>query len=341
MVLLQIQQLHKKQGDFQLSDISLDVAAHEVLAILGESGSGKTSLLQLIAGLVKPDQGQIVLGKKILANAQTWVKPQDRPIGLSFQDAWLFPKMTVAENIQVGMKGMSKPEKKSKTGEWLRLLGLAGFGDRYPHELSGGEQQRIALARALATQPQLMLFDEPFSKLDAARRSRLRADVARLLKHTKTAAIIVTHDVEDVYALADRVAILEGGELVQQGTPEEVYLQPKDAYAARLFGPANIVSGERLRDMGFDKVEESAWYCIRPEQISLLPVATTTVDAYRITAQVFYGNSYQIKLTGTNGEWIVNCAEKQDDKGRFGLTISLSGLSPFAKTPNSYQSENK
>lgn len=319
MVLLEIKKLSKKLENFELTDISLELKANEVLAVLGESGSGKTSLLRLIAGLDKPDEGQIVLNGEPLASGSMWVKPQGRPIGLSFQDAWLFPKMTVARNIQAGMKGKSKVEKAQQTSEWLALLGLQEFADRYPHELSGGEQQRIALARALGTAPQLMLFDEPFSKLDAARRSRLRTDVARLLKHTQTAAILVTHDVEDVYALADRVAILEGGRLIQQGTPEEVYLHPKDAYAARLFGAANIVSGKRLLQMGHQDVDEKASYCIRPEQIVLNPSSDS--GAFEIVEQVFRGNMYQVKLRGNGEEWVVNSGERLDGAGRFGVEI--------------------
>lgn len=328
MVLLEVQKLSKKQDNFHLTDISIEVSANEVLAILGESGSGKTSLLRLIAGLDKPDGGQIVLKEKLLAGSQVWVTAQERPIGLSFQEAWLFPRMTVSKNIQAGIRSKSKLEKAAKTQEWLDLLGLGDFAHRYPHELSGGEQQRIALARALITEPQLMLFDEPFSKLDAARRSRLRTDVARLLKHTQTAAIIVTHDVEDVYALADRVAILEDGKLVQHGKPKEVYLFPKDAYAARLFGPANIVAGEKLQMMGIQGVDENASYCIRPEQIKLKPTERT--DAFQITEQHFHGSTYQIRLQGKHGEWIVNAAERQNEREHFELEILLSSFSPLS-----------
>lgn len=320
MVLLELQNLNKKQGNFRLADISLEVRADEILAVLGESGSGKTSLLQLIAGLMKPDQGSIILAGKTLADATSCTQAQERPIGLSFQDAWLFPKMTVAENIQIGIKGATRAEKVAQTAEWLRLIGLEGFGKRFPHELSGGEQQRIALARALATRPRLMLFDEPFSKLDAARRSRLRADVARLLKHTQTTAIIVTHDVEDVYALADRVAILEGGKLIQHGVPEEVYLHPRDAYAARLFGPANIVRGEMLRSLGYNDVVDGATYCIRPEGIRLKP--SHHADAFLISLQVFHGNRYQIVLEGVNGKWIANAGKRLNEESRFEIEVT-------------------
>jgi iron(III) transport system ATP-binding protein len=331
MVLLSVQKLSKKQDNFHLTDISIDVSANEVLAILGESGSGKTSLLRLIAGLDKPDGGQIILRGKTLAGPQVWVTAQERPIGLSFQEAWLFPRMTVSKNIQAGIRSKSKQERAEKTQEWLDLLGLGDFAHRYPRELSGGEQQRIALARALVTEPELMLFDEPFSKLDAARRSRLRTDVARLLKHTQTAAIIVTHDVEDVYALADRVAILENGKLVQHGKPQEVYLYPKDAYAARLFGPANIVTGQRLQMMGVEGVEGvegNVSYCVRPEQIKLKPAKHA--DAFRITEQHFHGNTYQLSLAGKHGDWIVNTAERQDEENQFELEILLSSFSPLA-----------
>ncbi len=319
MVLLQLKKLHKKQGDFHLTDISLEVAENEILAVLGESGSGKTSLLRLIAGLEKPDQGEIRLGKDLLANEKKSLRPQQRPICLTFQDAWLFPKMTVSQNIQSGCQGLSKAQKAQQTAEWLELIGLSAFGGRYPHELSGGEQQRIALARALATRPRLMLFDEPFSKLDAPRRARLREDVARLLRHTQTAAILVTHDVQDVYALADRVAILEAGKLVQQGAPAEVYQHPRDAYSARLFGAANIVSGQQLLEMGHPHADAEASYCIRPEQIAL--TASSDSDAFFIQEQLFHGNSYQLRLKGRHGEWMVNCGEKQEAGGRFGLEI--------------------
>jgi iron(III) transport system ATP-binding protein len=223
--------------------LSLRVAAGEILALLGPSGCGKTTTLRIIAGLEVPDEGTVTLRGQAVAGPGRFVPPEERGIGIVFQDYALFPHLTVADNVAFGLPDLGRPARRARTAEVLDLVGLSGYGRRYPHELSGGQQQRVALARALAPAPALMLLDEPFSSLDADLRAQMRDEVERILRTTGTTAVFVTHDQAEALALADRVGVLHEGRMEQLGSPEEVYHQPATRFVAAFVGDADFLPG--------------------------------------------------------------------------------------------------
>ena len=224
-----------------LHDVSLDVARGEIVCLLGPSGCGKTTLLRIIAGLEQPDQGQILLeGQDI-----TPVPSHKRDFGLMFQDYVLFPHMTVGENISFGLKMRGWPQEKTvdRVKELLALVDMTGYEDRPVYELSGGQQQRVALARSLAPNPRLLMLDEPLGALDRTLRDQLLVELRSILKQLGQTAVYVTHDQMEAFAVADRVALMKEGRIEQVGTPEELYLHPVSAFAARFLGMTNILTG--------------------------------------------------------------------------------------------------
>ncbi len=216
-----------------LNTISYDLEKGKILAIVGESGSGKTTLIRLISGLETLDSGCIFLKEKLMSSEATFVAPENRNVGMVFQDYALFPHLTVYKNIAYGIyKGVDEAE---RVKEMLALVGLSGMEKRYPHELSGGQQQRIALARALAPNPELLILDEPFSNLDVILRNQLRQDIVRILKKTNCTAIFVTHDIKDAIVVSDEIIVLRKGDVLQAGNTKEVYKNPSSEYVKLLF----------------------------------------------------------------------------------------------------------
>lgn len=226
-----------------VDDLSLTVEKGEFLVLLGQSGCGKTSTLRLIAGLERPDIGEIWLNGKLVASADQWVPPERRHIGMVFQDYALFPHLTVSANVAFALKTMPANQRTSRIEEMLTLVGLGDLGDRHPHQLSGGQQQRVALARALAPDPAVVLLDEPFSNLDAVLRKDMREEVRRILKGAGKAAVFVTHDQEEALSIGDQIAVMRAGRLLQVGTPREVYLNPNGPEVAAFIGEANFLPG--------------------------------------------------------------------------------------------------
>jgi iron(III) transport system ATP-binding protein len=254
MNVLEVRHLSKRFGNadhYALHDVSLSVARGEVLAVVGESGSGKTTLLRLVAGLEVPTAGEVLLNGHIASATGRSVPPERRGVGIVFQDYALFPHLNVLDNVTFGLLGLRRTARRNRAMETLRLVGLENFAQRFPHELSGGQQQRVALARALAPHPSLLLLDEPFSNLDIVLKEQVREEVGQILRAAQTTALFVVHDLDDVLAVADRIAILKAGELQQIDTPRAVYEHPADAYVAQLFGSTNLLPG-RPRDGGFD-----------------------------------------------------------------------------------------
>jgi iron(III) transport system ATP-binding protein len=226
-----------------VAEVSLSVPRGGLLALLGHSGCGKTTTLRLIAGLEKPDSGEVWLDGRCVAGGGAWLPPEARRVGLVFQDYALFPHLTLAENIAFGLTQLNG-SKSQRVAEMLQLTGLDGLGERYPHQLSGGQQQRVALARALAARPSVVLLDEPFSNLDAALRKAMRQEVRQILQAIGATTLFVTHDQEEALSLADRVAVMDKGRVVQIGTPQEVYLRPATPELAVFLGEANFLPGE-------------------------------------------------------------------------------------------------
>lgn len=213
---------YKNTREATLKNFTINIAKGEILAILGESGSGKSTVLRLIAGLEEPSSGFIKVEGRSLVSDHLFVPPEKRGIGMVFQDYALFPHMTVANNIEFGLKSMSKENKKKRLTEVLKLVDLEGYANRYPHELSGGQQQRVALARAIAPKPAVMLLDEPFSNLDANLKARIRQELKQILSQAGITSVFVTHDQEDAISIANRVVILHKGEITQIGSPAEI-----------------------------------------------------------------------------------------------------------------------
>jgi iron(III) transport system ATP-binding protein len=230
--------------------VDLDVRPGELLALLGPSGCGKTTTLRLLAGFERPDRGEIRLDGTTVAAPGTFVPPERRRVGVVFQDFALFPHLSVADNLGYGIP-RDKTRRRRRVAEMLELIGLADAADRHPHELSGGQQQRVALGRALAPEPALVLLDEPFSNLDAALRARMRAEVREILTRAGATAVFVTHDQEEALSLADRIAVMAAGRLLQVDAPGELYARPVDAFVASFVGDADVVSG---RSDGFEVV---------------------------------------------------------------------------------------
>lgn len=202
---------YTNKGEKTIDNFCLDIEQGEIISILGESGSGKSTVLRLLSGLETPTQGTIKIDGKVVTDDRTFILPEKRGIGMVFQDYALFPHMTVAENIQFGLKGFTRSEKKQRVDEVLELVNMEKFKKRYPHELSGGQQQRIALARALAPKPSLLLLDEPFSNLDADLQIKIREELKQIIKKTGITSIFVTHDREDSRAIADRIITMRDG----------------------------------------------------------------------------------------------------------------------------------
>lgn len=226
-----------------VSDISLHLREQEFISILGPSGCGKSTLLRLIAGLEAPTAGQVFLQDKEISGKKISLPPERRRFGMIFQDFALFPHLSVEGNIAFGVNG-SASEKQQRVKELLKLVSLLHLTKKMPHQISGGEQQRIALARALAPRPRLILMDEPFSNLDYQLRQQLRHDIRKILKHEGVATILVTHDQVEAITFSDRVLLMHDGKLVQSGTPKEIYQQPQTLWASSFVGEANHISVE-------------------------------------------------------------------------------------------------
>lgn len=232
----------KRQFDGRavVDDVSLSIQAGQVTCLLGPSGCGKSTTLRMIAGVEMQDSGEIYVDGKLICDTVFRVPPERREIGLMFQDFALFPHLSVADNVAFGLKG-ARPEKRARVEELLRKVDLIRYIDEFPHQLSGGEQQRVALARALAPRPRIMLMDEPFSGLDNRLRDGIRDETLALLKEEDTAVLLVTHEPEEAMRMADEIALMRGGKIVQRGAPYNVYTRPVDKAAVAFFSDINVL----------------------------------------------------------------------------------------------------
>jgi iron(III) transport system ATP-binding protein len=293
--------VHKSFGTNEvLRGVDLKVTAGAFVAILGPSGSGKTTLLRTIAGFERPDEGSIQVGDDVLDDRGVYVAPEHRHIGYVSQNGSLFPHLTVAANVKFGLPRHRRHS--HEVGHLLDIVDLGPFADRYPHQLSGGQQQRVALARAMAVEPRIILLDEPFASLDAGARIEVRSDVQRILRHVGATAILVTHDQDEALSLADSVAVIRDGRIVQYAPPRDLYESPSDVDVARFVGDANLVSGiaegrtvrTALGPLDLHPAERAAsgdvTVLLRPEQIRLVPVASVDAVTVRILDASFHGH---------------------------------------------------
>lgn len=268
-----------------LEDVDLSVAAAELVTLVGPSGCGKSTLLRSVAGLVSLDAGSIVLGGRDV----TATPPEKRRVGLVFQDNALFGHLRVDRNIAFGLRHLSRAERAPRVAEMLDLVGLGPLARRYPHQLSGGEQQRVALARALAPAPKVLLLDEPFGALDEVLRDELGAEVKDILAARGTAAVLVTHDRHEALKLGDRVAVMDEGQIVQIGTPREIYEVPSTRFVAEFLAVSSYVPGPSGVDV-----------LARPHQLRV-----SSGGPHRVTRVEFVGPDHRYTVTSADGSVLV------------------------------------
>ena len=310
----------KRFGDIvALDDVSLELSAGSMLALLGPSGCGKTTVLRLISGFEQPDAGSVEVDGRRVASPTSMVPPERRRVGLVFQDLALFPHLSVRDNVAYGIR--RDPDHAVRTDELLELVGLAGDGRRMPHELSGGMQQRVALARALAPRPGVLLLDEPFSSLDQAMRTQLRAEVRQILREARQSAIFVTHDQGEALTVADKVAVMTRGKVLQVAPPEIIYAAPTSPYVATFVGVSNLVPAEirggvadtrfgsvRLIDGAGKHPDGHALCLLRPEHFSIAeaPDGPASSAGWRVVDRRFSGSEILLELRSADDErlWV-------------------------------------
>jgi len=287
-----------------VDDASLHVDRGEFLALLGPSGCGKTTALRIVAGFERPDAGTVTIDGRTVAGAGTFVPPERRRVGMVFQDYALFPHLDVLANVGFGLPRAGRAE---RAREVLDLVGLADVGDRYPAELSGGQQQRVALARALAPEPALVLLVEPWNAIDPMLRGEMRAELAALLRAADVTVVLVTHDREEAFTLADRIAVMRDGHVVQVARPEELYFAPADRWTAEFVGAANVLRGTREgasvstaigafpAPAATTRPDGGVEVLVRPELVGL--VVDATADG-QVVERTFLGHdvSYRVRL---------------------------------------------
>ncbi|MGH9189161.1 MAG: ABC transporter ATP-binding protein [Acidimicrobiales bacterium] len=301
-----------------LDHVDLEVRSGGVTALLGPSGCGKTTLLRLIAGFDRPDDGSIRVEGRSVSGNRHHVAPEERRIGVVSQDGALFPHLTVAGNVAYGLARQC--DRRERVESTLRLCQLEGLGARMPHELSGGQQQLVALGRALAPRPAVVLFDEPFSRLDALLRVELRREVAGILRRSGQTAVLVTHDQGEALSMADHLVVLRGGRVIQHGAPAAVYRYPADPWVAEFVGGANVLSGRMVRpgvascalgelDVAGGPDEGRVRIAIRPEQLRFVPGETTTG---RVERCEYHGHDAMVTTTLGDGTRLV--VRSQDEE---------------------------
>jgi iron(III) transport system ATP-binding protein len=304
--MIRLENVTRRFGDVVAVDrASFCVERGEVVALLGPSGCGKTTLLRLVAGFERPDGGSVEIdGKTVASSSGAWVPPERRRVGMVFQDYALFPHLTVAENVGFGLPRRTRP---GRVPELLAIVGLEAHGRRYPHELSGGQQQRVALARALAPSPELVLLDEPWSNVDPFLRESLRTEVVDIIRPLGVTVVLVTHDREEAFSLADRIALMREGQVVQEGTSEELYFEPVSRWAAEFVGAGNVLTGRVVHGVVETPIGSfpangasgngSARVLVRPE---LLELACDPTGEAEVVGREFRGHDvfYRVLLDG-------------------------------------------
>jgi iron(III) transport system ATP-binding protein len=328
---LQVENIHKSFGQFiALDDIFLNVYAGEFVCLLGPSGCGKTTLLRIIAGLETQTRGRVIQGGKDVSRQP----PAKRDFGIVFQSYALFPNLTASENIAYGLQNTPMPKRQiaDRVKELLETVGLEGFGPKYPAQMSGGQQQRIALARALALSPSLLLLDEPLSALDAKVRNRLRVEITQLQKRLGVTTVMVTHDQEEALTMSDRVVVMDKGTIAQVGTPRIVYQNPSTPFVANFIGSTNLLSGEVVSatqvrcgnllldaNIGELQVNSPIEIAIRPEAIQLLD-GDVSGDRAEELSNVLSAEIEGIEFLGS----VYHLTLRPDGNSKAALTIEVS-----------------
>ena len=326
MAYLEVKQLNKSYGVTQIfQQIDFSAQEGEFVTLLGPSGCGKSTLLRCLAGLTSPDSGQIMLqGEDIVP-----LTPQKRAIGMVFQSYALFPNMTVEKNVAFGLKMQKLPtgQIRARVAEALALVELTDFARRYPHQLSGGQSQRVALARSLVTRPRLLLLDEPLSALDARIRRHLRDQIRRIQQELKLTTLFVTHDQEEALTLSDRIVLMNRGKIVQNGDAEALYTQPADLFAAGFIGNYNLLSAEQATRLTGQIFHGQV--AVRPESIQLC--APEVGIPARILSHSLLGNVIRYRIVTQDIELSVDVlnrsvADLRPAGTEIGLQLEMSTL---------------
>ena len=298
-----------------LTDVSLEVESGTTMAVLGESGSGKTTLLRLLAGFDQPDSGTILMGEILVTDRRTAIPPEERRIGVVFQEIALFPHLNIYQNITFGLRRFEAEEREFHAQRILKLVRVQDIRKRYPHEVSGGQAQRAAIGRALAPGPELLLLDEPFNNLDPLLKGELLEELRNVLVKTKTTAVFVTHDRDEAFAVADNIAVLHEGKIEQIGTAESLYLSPVNDFIARYFGVTNLIpvtyeNGHWVSFLGIIKksIEPFKYgdgfaVSVRPSELEIAGLDSKNSDlvAATILSERFMGEFRELKVQVYNG----------------------------------------
>ena len=302
-----------------LDDFNLDVWNGSIVGILGASGSGKTTVLRLIAGFDRPDEGIIEMRNEIISSKEIFVTPEDRKVGMVFQDYALFPHLNVFENVAFGLRrlGKNRSEIEQKTNYVLKLVQMDEFSKRRPNQLSGGQQQRVALARALAPEPKVLLLDEPLSALDLKLRQAMRIELKTLQRETGITFVFVTHDQEEALTMSDRIAVISEGEIQQIGEPNSIYENPANQFVANFIGEANLLKGicKKIGKNGLCKlnsgheisleipslikVNDPITIFIRPERIKINKQSSSKIKSF-ISQFTYLGNAAHLEVESNN-----------------------------------------
>ena len=310
--MLEITNLSKSYKKNQvLKDTNITVNDGEMVALLGPSGSGKTTILRIVAGFIESNGGDVKIDGKSILNQEAY----KRNIGVVFQNYALFPHMTVKQNVEFGLKMHKVPveERKNRVEEALKVVDMLPYANRYPNQLSGGQQQRVAIARVVAIRAKLMLLDEPLSNLDAKLRRQVRVEIKELQRKLKITTVIVTHDQEEALTMSDKIVVMQKGEILQIGTPQEIYNEPTNRFVANFIGESNIISGRmiedykvRFDDITFDCVDhgfkenEPVDVVIRPEDIDIVDVKDGKMTG-EVLSVLFKGVHYEIMVETVPG----------------------------------------
>jgi iron(III) transport system ATP-binding protein len=313
-----------------IRDISFSAREGEILCLLGPSGCGKTTVLRAIAGFEPVRSGEIFLSGRLVSSSSDMIPTEERRVGMVFQEYALFPHLPVADNIAFGLHRLSRAERTRQVQEMLRLTGLEGLERRYPHELSGGQQQRVALSRALVQNPVVLLLDEPFSNLDPDMASRMRQELHALLRRMKTTTILVTHDHDEAFAMADRIAVLNHGVLEQMDSPELLYHVPSTPFVADFVGQADFIPGTVSQGMVQTELGEfpdtldckdgtAVVVMIRPDDIHLVPREGARS---RVLSRQFHGSENLYTVSLPSGQ-IVHSSESSTSVYQEGAAVEL------------------
>ncbi|GLR03288.1 ABC transporter ATP-binding protein [Vibrio hyugaensis] len=324
-----------------LESLSLEVEQGQIVCLLGASGCGKTTLLKAIAGLLPLSSGQMSLNCLTIDDGKNWLPPEQRNIGMIFQDYALFPHLTVAENIAFGLKNETAQQKLIKVEEMLSLVHLKGYGDRYPHQLSGGQQQRVAIARSLAYKPDLLLLDEPFSNIDTQVRHELIREIRKIFKEQGVTAIFVTHSREEAFAFADKMAVMNHGVIEQYGTASELYYQPSSKFVADFLGGGSYLVAKRISDNEYQthlgvveanaqqeiQVDDECALLLRPQHVQ---ITADEESAIKVLEQHFMGDHCRYVIDVNGDRLLATSAQALNVGDSVMVKVETQGVLAFA-----------